>query len=120
MSELKQREKEVELLEKMTKFVKEFEGKVYPASRLLKNIIFFANNITGGECSYKMDLDTAVYYDDYKVNYITVHKASAEDRVICRLPDKVLTFYIEVDRSMIGTEKGAELMVFEKVKKVSM
>jgi len=120
MSELKEREKEVEILEKMTSFVKGFEGKVFPASRLLKNIIFFANSLTGGECSYKMDLDKAAYYDDYKVNYITVHKASAEDRVICRLPDKTLTFYLEVDRSMIGTEKGAELMVFEKVKKVSM
>ena len=120
MSELKEREKEVELLEKMTNFVKSFEGKVVPASRLLKSIVLFANTLTGGECNYKMDLDTAVYYDDYRVNYITVHKASAEDRVICRLPNKTLTFYIEVDRSMIGTEKGSELMVFEKVKKVSM
>jgi len=121
MSEiLKEREKEVEILEKMTKFLKQHEGRVYPASMLLKSIILLANGLTGGDCKYKMDVDTAVVLDDYIVNHVTVHSRAALDEIECKANDKVVKFAIDVERSMIGTEKGAELLVMERVKKVEL
>jgi len=121
MSEgLKEREKELEIQEKMTKFLKQNEGRVYPASMLLKSIILLANSLTGGDCKYKMDIDTAVVLDDYVVNHVTVHSRAAMDEIICKVNDKVVKFVIDVERSMIGTEKGAELLVMERVKKVEL